>query len=135
MIDEIVLQDITIWEQRIIESGYLSEEIIKTVNEKLRNIKDNVYDNEILFQELKTVIEIIISLVNRNEWVSKTKVYEKLVNSLRVEDTQLQKIILQKLEQVLDETIDEIVIRESLDKVLSLLNIWELNSCVNIILI
>ncbi|WP_017443233.1 hypothetical protein [Rickettsia gravesii] len=36
---------------------------------------------------------------------------------------------------ILDETIDEMVIRESVNTITSLLNIWELNRCVNIILI
>ncbi|APZ29851.1 MAG: hypothetical protein AB8U39_01935 [Rickettsia conorii subsp. raoultii] len=36
---------------------------------------------------------------------------------------------------ILDETIDEMVIRSSVNTITSLLNIWELNRCVNIILI
>lgn len=128
LIDDIVLKDITIWEQHIIDSGYLSEEIIKTVNEKLQN-------KQTTSQELKTATEIIVSLANRIEWGSKTKVYEKLIGLLEVDDTQLQKIVLQKLAQILDETIDEKIVRKSLDKILFLLNIGELNEYVNIILI
>ncbi|KJV80373.1 hypothetical protein RHORCCE3_1297 [Rickettsia hoogstraalii str. RCCE3] len=48
LIDEVVLKDITIWEQHIIDSGYLSEEIVKTVNEKLRKSKTD-------FQEFKNI--------------------------------------------------------------------------------
>ncbi|MGI4752194.1 MAG: HEAT repeat domain-containing protein, partial [Janthinobacterium lividum] len=124
LIDDIVLKDITIWEQPIIDSGYLSEAIVKTVKKKIRNKKS-------IFQELKAVIEIITSL----EWNSKTKIYKGLVNSLKIKDVKLQKIILQKLPQILDDTIDEVVVRESLNTILSLLNIWELNKYVNVMLI
>ncbi|HJD59423.1 MAG TPA: NACHT domain-containing protein [Rickettsia endosymbiont of Omalisus fontisbellaquei] len=127
LIDDIVLKDITIWEQHIIDSGYLSEEIIKTVNEKLGKGKATP-------QELKASVGIIAALANRNEWGSKTQIYEKLVNSLKIENTRSQKLVLQKLAQILEGT-DKTVIRESLDKILSLLNIWELNEYVNIILI
>ncbi|KHO03484.1 N-acetylglucosamine kinase [Rickettsia felis] len=77
LIDDIVLKDITIWEQHIIDSGYLSEKIIKTVNEKLRKSKTD-------FQELKASVGIITSLVNRHEWGSKTKVYTRLISLLKV---------------------------------------------------
>jgi len=126
LIDEVVLKDITNWEQHIIDSGYLSEEIVKTVNEKLRNKKATP-------QELKASVGIIAALANRNEWGSKTQIYTKLTNSLRVEDIQLQKIILQKLAQILNGTIDEVVVRESLSRILPL-NTWALNEYVNIIL-
>ncbi|WP_341791844.1 hypothetical protein [Rickettsia endosymbiont of Gonocerus acuteangulatus] len=98
LIDDIVLKDITIWEQPIIDSGYLSETIVKIVNEKLR-IKST-------FQELKTAIGIIAALANKNEWGSKTKVYERLIGLLKMENKQLKKLILQKLTQILDGTID-----------------------------
>ena len=133
LIDEVVLKDITIWEQHIIDSGYLSEAIVKTVSEKLRNIKDNVYDNEILFQELKASVGIITSLVNRNEWGSKTKIYERLTGLLKVDDMQLQKLVLQKLAQILDKTIDEEVVRKSLKMIISLLG-KEVDKYVNITL-
>ena len=77
LIDDIVLKDITIWEQHIIDSGYLSEKIIKTVNEKLQN-------KEAVFQEFKTATEIITGLANRNEWGSKTKVYTRLIGLLKI---------------------------------------------------
>lgn len=126
LIDEIVLKDITIWEQHIIDSGYLSEAIVKTVNEKLRKSKTD-------FQELKTSAEIIAALANKHEWGSKTKIYERLISSLRVEDTQLQELILQKLLLILDETIDEVVVKRSLKKILLLLNNLKLKEYVNII--
>ena len=128
MIDEIVLKDITDWEQHIIDSGYLSEEIAKLINEKLRN-------KETIFQAFKTAIKIITSLINKNMSGNKTKIYERLIGLLKVDDTQLKKLVLQKLAHILDETIDEMVIRESVNTITSLLNIWELNRCVNIILI
>ncbi|HJD54331.1 MAG TPA: hypothetical protein LFW11_03050 [Rickettsia endosymbiont of Proechinophthirus fluctus] len=58
LIDEVVLKDITGWEQHIIDSGYLSEAIVKTVNEKLQNKKTDP-------QELKKVIGIITGLANK----------------------------------------------------------------------
>ncbi|MCX4079337.1 hypothetical protein N7280_01540 [Rickettsia rhipicephali] len=119
MIDEIVLKDITDWEQHIIDSGYLSEEIAKLINEKLRN-------KETIFQAFKTAIEIITSLINKNTSGNKTKIYERLIGLLKVDDTQLKKLVLQKLAHILDETIDEMVIRESVNTITSLLNIWEL---------
>ncbi|WP_231288740.1 hypothetical protein [Rickettsia rhipicephali] len=128
LIDEIVLKDITDWEQHIIDSGYLSEKIAKLINEKLRN-------KETIFQAFKTAIEIITSLINKNTSGNKTKIYERLIGLLKVDDTQLKKLVLQKLAHILDETIDEMVIRESVNTITSLLNIWELNRCVNIILI
>lgn len=128
LIDEIILKDITDWEQHIIDSGYLSEAIVKTVNEKLQNKKPDP-------QEFKTVIGIITSLINKNTSGNKTKIYKKLTSLLEIKDEQLQKLVLQKLAQILDETIDEMVIRESVNTITSLLNIWELNRCVNIILI
>ncbi|KJV78539.1 hypothetical protein RMAECT_0986 [Rickettsia rhipicephali str. Ect] len=128
LIDEIVLKDITDWEQHIIDSGYLSEELAKLINEKLRN-------KETIFQAFKTTIEIITSLINKNTSGNKTKIYERLIGLLKVDDTQLKKLVLQKLAHILDETIDEMVIRESVNTITSLLNIWELNRCVNIILI
>ncbi|HJD67832.1 MAG TPA: hypothetical protein LFV66_05270 [Rickettsia endosymbiont of Bembidion lapponicum] len=124
LIDNTVLRDITLWEQHIIDSEYLSEEIVRMVNEKLRYKK-------VTSQELKTAVEIIAALANRNEWGSKTKVYENLINSLGVEDIQLQRLVLQKLAEILDRTIDETVIRKSLSKILSL-NTWALNEYVNI---
>ncbi len=111
LIDEVVLKDITIWEQHIIDSGYLSEEIVKTVNEKLRKSKTD-------FQELKTSAEIIAALANKHEWGSKTKVYTKLIDLLKIKDPQLQKIVLQKLAQILDETIDQTVLQESLERII-----------------
>lgn len=126
LIDEIVLKDITIWKQHIIDSGYLSEAIVKTVNEKLRKSKTD-------FQELKTSAEIIAALANKHEWGSKTKIYERLISSLRVEDTQLQELILQKLLLILDETIDEVVVKRSLKKILLLLNNLKLKEYVNMI--
>ena len=128
LIDEIVLKDITDWEQHIIDSGYWSEEIAKLINEKLRN-------KETIFQAFKTAIEIITSLINKNTSGNKTKIYERLIGLLKVDDTQLKKLVLQKLAHILDETIDEMVIRASVNTITSLLNIWELNRCVNIILI
>ncbi|WP_233418832.1 hypothetical protein [Rickettsia tamurae] len=124
LIDDTVLKDITIWEQHIIESGYLSEDIIKTVNEKLQQKNSKL-------QELKAAIEIITDLTNKNVWGSKTKVYERLIGLLKVDDTQLQKIVL----QILDETIDEMVIRKSIGEIVSLLDTWVLNEYVNITLI
>ncbi|WP_230455919.1 hypothetical protein [Rickettsia rickettsii] len=35
LIDEVVLKDITGWEQHIIDSGYLSEAIVKTVTSRI----------------------------------------------------------------------------------------------------
>ncbi|WP_049749365.1 hypothetical protein [Rickettsia massiliae] len=104
LIDEVVLKDITGWEQHIIDSGYLSEAIVKTVNEKLQNKKPEP-------QEFKTVIGIITGLANRNEWGSKTKIYKKLTSLLEIKDEQLQ-----KLAPILDETIDQTVLQESLKK-------------------
>ncbi|WP_341794655.1 hypothetical protein [Rickettsia endosymbiont of Rhinocyllus conicus] len=126
LIDDIVLKDITIWEQHIIDSGYLSESIVQVVNEKLQS-------KEATFQELKTSAEIIAALSNRTEWGNKTKVYERLINSLVIENIQLQELVLQKLAEILDGTIDETVIRKSLSKILPL-NTWALNEYVNIIL-
>ncbi|HJD55855.1 MAG TPA: NACHT domain-containing protein [Rickettsia endosymbiont of Pyrocoelia pectoralis] len=128
LIDDTVLKDIISWEQHIIESGYLSEAIVKTVNEKLQN-------KEVAFQEFKTAIEIIVGSVNRNEWGSKTKVYERLIGLLKFRDTQLQKLVLQKLIQILDKTIDEVIVYESLNRIIPLLNIREFKGDVNIILI
>ncbi|WP_341788540.1 NACHT domain-containing protein [Rickettsia endosymbiont of Lasioglossum villosulum] len=126
LIDDIVLKDITIWEQHIIDSGYLSESIVQVVNEKLQS-------KEATFQELKTSAEIIAALSNRTEWGNKTKVYERLINSFVIENIQLQELVLQKLAEILDGTIDETVIRKSLSKILPL-NTWALNEYVNIIL-
>ncbi|MFA1689116.1 hypothetical protein ABVF33_06740 [Candidatus Rickettsia barbariae] len=58
LIDEVVLKDITGWAQHIIDSGYLSEAIVKTVNEKLQNKKTDP-------QEFKKVIGIITGLANK----------------------------------------------------------------------
>ncbi|CEO17780.1 hypothetical protein RMONA_07140 [Rickettsia monacensis] len=124
LIDDTVLKDITIWEQHIIESGYLSEDIIKTVNEKLQQKNSKL-------QELKAAIEIITDLTNKNVWGSKTKIYERLIGLLKVDGTQLQQIVLQKLVQILDETI----IRKSIGEIVSLLDTWVLNEYVNITLI
>ncbi|HJD61362.1 MAG TPA: hypothetical protein LFV90_04305 [Rickettsia endosymbiont of Columbicola hoogstraali] len=66
LIYDIVLKDITIWEQQIIDSGYLSEAIVRIANEKLRN-------KEATFQGFKTSVEIIAALANRTEWVVKLK--------------------------------------------------------------
>lgn len=115
LIDDTVLKDITIWEQQIIDSGYLSEKIVEAVNEKLQNGKAN-------FQEFKTAVEIITALTNRNQWGNKTKVYERLICLLKIRDTQLQKLVLQKLAQILDETIDKKVVYESSRKIILLLN-------------
>ncbi|WP_029374964.1 hypothetical protein [Rickettsia honei] len=57
LIDEVVLKDITGWEQHIIDSGYLSEAIVKTVK-KLQNKKTDP-------QEFKKVIGIITGLANK----------------------------------------------------------------------
>ncbi|MCC8377081.1 MAG: hypothetical protein LN567_01580 [Rickettsia endosymbiont of Graphium doson] len=127
LIDDIVLKDITIWEQQIIDSGYLSEAIVRIVNEKLRN-------KEASFQEFKTSVEIIAALANRNEWGSKTKVYERLIGLLKIRDTQLQKLVLQKLEQILDETIDEVVVHKKLNKIILLLNKEVFNKYIELIL-
>ena len=56
-----------------------------------------------------------------------------MINSLRVEEIQLQRLVLQKLAKILEGTIDETVIRKSLSKILPL-NTWALNEYVNIIL-
>lgn len=61
LIDEVVLKDITGWAQHIIDSGYLSEAIVKTVNEKLQNKKTDP-------QEFKKVIGIITGLANK-KWM------------------------------------------------------------------
>jgi|GEM_PF-5176046 len=133
LVDDTILQDITIWGQYIIESGYLSERIVETVNEKLKNIEGNLYDNEIVFQETKVIIEIIIESANRAEWGNKTQIYEKLVGLLKIRNIQLQALVLQKLAQILDETIDKKVVRDSLNEIL-LLNTWALNEYVNEVL-
>ncbi|ABV78545.1 hypothetical protein A1I_00725 [Rickettsia bellii OSU 85-389] len=127
LIDDILLRDITIWEQHIIDSGYLSEKIVEAVNEKLQNGKAN-------FQEFKTAVEIITALTNRNQWGNKTKVYERLICLLKTRDTQLQKLVLQKLAQILDETIDKKVVHESSRKIILLLNKEVLNKYIKIIL-
>lgn len=126
LIDDIILKDISIWRQHIIESGYLSEEIVKLVNEKLQNKKADV-------QGAKASIEIISTLANRNEWGSRTKVYKKLANLLEIEDIRLQKLLLQKLPQVLDEIIDKRIIQKSLNKMILLLG-KEVDKEINIIL-
>ncbi|MDE8612079.1 hypothetical protein PQ676_07750, partial [Rickettsia felis] len=127
LIDDIVLKDIPIWEQHIIDSGYLSEVIVKTVNEKLQN-------KEAVFQEFKTATEIITGLANRNEWGSKTKVYTRLIGLLKIKNKQLKELVLQKLAQILDETIDQTVLQESLKKIVPLLNKEILNKYIKIIL-
>lgn len=71
LIYEIVLKDSTDWEQHIIDSGYLSEEIAKLINEQLRN-------KATIFQAFKTAIEIITSLINKNTSGNKTKIYERI---------------------------------------------------------
>lgn len=123
LIDEVALKDITGWEQHIIDSGYLSEAIVKAVNEKLQNKKPDP-------QEFKTVIGIITGLANRNEWGSKTKIYKRLTSLLEIKEEQLQ-----KLAQIWDETIDQTVLQESFKKIIPLLNKKVLNAYVNIILI
>lgn len=100
LIDDTVLKNITIWEQHIIDSGYLSESIVRVVNEKLQS-------KEATFQELKTSAEIITALANRNEWGSKIKVYIKLINLLKIKNLKLQKVVLQKLVKILDETVNK----------------------------
>ncbi|KJV61805.1 hypothetical protein [Rickettsia amblyommatis] len=47
-----------------------------------------------------------------------------LIGLLKVDDTQLKKLVLQKLAHILDETIDEMVIQESVNTITSLLNIY-----------
>ncbi|MEG8230860.1 hypothetical protein O6R16_07640 [Candidatus Rickettsia tasmanensis] len=80
---------------------------------------------------LKQIQELIDEIVLKDitDWE------QHIIGLLKVDDTQLKKLVLQKLAHILDETIDEMVIRESVNTITSLLNIWELNRCVNIILI
>lgn len=144
LIDQMVARDITQLGQTIIQSGYLTPKIVTTIQDILKSAFLPVpqqYESagtaagsaverpsseksgvEVDNQKLKVAVEIITNLVNRAEFGGLNLVFRQLGNIVQfTQDSQVKKLGLQKLAQIINDTVPISSLKECLQKVVPLL--------------
>jgi HEAT repeat protein len=112
LIDEIVVGDMGKWQQDVIESGYLSPRLIEAVSRMM--------DGAELFK-LKVATEIVAGVASKGVFGSREKIYGQLMRLASFSDWQIQKLGLEKAATVLDQTISEPTLRESVQMLMPFL--------------
>lgn len=116
LIDEVVLRDIMAWREPIVQSSYLSP----AISDQLQTILTNY--REAHLQTLETAIEIISSFVNREEFGGREAVFNHLVDLVKhTEEWRVKKLGLNKLRQIVDQSIPESSLKDALTSMLPLL--------------
>jgi hypothetical protein len=112
LIDEVVVGDIGKWQPTVIESGYLSPKLIEVVS--------SMMDGADVFK-LKVATEIVAGMASKGVFGSREKIYGQLMRLASFPDWQIQKLGLQKAATVLDQTISEPTLKESIQMLMPLL--------------